>query len=168
MNVVCPECHIPMILNDDKTEVECQMCHSTLLVWLDDEPKEPSISKEKITLAFKEASNILSSSMEKKAQLSATLGGNWGKVYFALLKIAETGFNVSEKKLTGFILRAGISGMMTKYVELLQMTLQSEQMVKEGALRQETVNSLLADMTNFNPDIDLEGFLKNNDMEEKS
>jgi uncharacterized Zn finger protein (UPF0148 family) len=143
--VKCPKCGLPLARADD-AKLRCQVCGFELEV-ADWGGEEALASPEEVKSALTRVEHILNSPMDRKINLSVSIGGEWAKRFAAVQAISEALHLAGSGKLVESIIKTGIGLIFRSCVGAAQWRAMSEEAVKHGALRQQTVDALYRELT---------------------
>jgi len=146
-----------MVLMNTKPPVyKCQVCNFEIEAeeWSEEKTQALTVSVQDLHDAVEQAKSIMSSPMDRKINISASIGGIWAKRFFACQVLLGEGLKVPKEQIIANILKSGISEMFHTFTNAASFKEASLKMVEQGVLKKETAELLFRDMSNIETKLD--------------
>lgn len=151
VSVKCPSCkhEFPMV-STGEGKYRCMMCGYVLELHVEmDRPKKSTISVKQMKDAFAKAGDIISSQLDRSAAVNIKLTGEWARALAAAECLMVEGLNLKKDSVLVQVIKRGINATVAVFVDSAIHRELLSKAVEDGALRQETVDALLADFDNL-------------------
>jgi len=154
---MCPKCKIPMVLlNTTPKTFKCTTCNFEIESeeWSEEKTQANQVSIEELDNAMERAKHILTSPMNRKININASIGGIWAKRFFACQVLLGEGLKVEREQIIANILKSGINDMFHMFSNAASFKEASLKMIEQGVLKKETAELLFRDMSNIETKLD--------------
>lgn len=153
VSVKCPSCkhEFPMIaVSGEEGKYRCMMCGYVLELHVEvEKPKKTTVTVKQMKDAFEKAGSIVSSQLERSATVNIKLTGEWARALAAAECLMVEGLGLKKEAVLVQVIKRGINATVEVFASSAMQRELLSKAVDDGALRQETVDAMLADFDNL-------------------